>query len=83
LIWIGYWLRFNYSGASGVGGVSGVSGRGNRNKVRVSLEATGIYSLDLALALDAEADIEVAVLHPTDEDLPVGTQVLNPKRQPL
>jgi hypothetical protein len=51
--------------------------------VRVSLEATGIYSLDLALALDAEADIEVAVLHPTDEDLPVGTQVLNPKRQPL
>ncbi len=33
-------------------------------KVRVSLEATGIYSLDLALALDAEADIEVAVLNP-------------------
>jgi transposase len=33
-------------------------------KVRVSLEATGIYSLDLALALDAEASIEVAVLNP-------------------
>jgi transposase len=32
--------------------------------VRVSLEATGIYSLDLALALDAEAGIEVAVLNP-------------------
>jgi transposase len=32
--------------------------------VRVSLEATGIYSLDLALALDAEASIEVAVLNP-------------------
>jgi len=33
-------------------------------KVRVSLEATGIYSLDLALALDAEAYIELAVLNP-------------------
>jgi transposase len=33
-------------------------------KVRVSLEATGIYSLDLALALDREADIELAVLNP-------------------
>jgi transposase len=32
--------------------------------VRVSLEATGIYSLDLALALDAAASIEVAVLNP-------------------
>ena len=33
-------------------------------KVRVSLEATGIYSLDLALALDREASIELAVLNP-------------------
>jgi transposase len=33
-------------------------------KVRVSLEATGIYSLDLVLALDAGAGIEVAVLNP-------------------
>jgi transposase len=32
--------------------------------VRVSLEATGIYSLDLALALDAAAGMEVAVLNP-------------------
>ena len=32
--------------------------------VRVSLEATGVYSLDLALALDAAAGIEVAVLNP-------------------
>jgi transposase len=32
--------------------------------VRVSLEATGIYSLDLALALDATEGIEVAVLNP-------------------
>ncbi len=32
--------------------------------VRVSLEATGIYSLDLALALDAETSTEVAVLNP-------------------
>ena len=32
--------------------------------VRVSLEATGIYSLDLALALDAEAFIDLAVLNP-------------------
>jgi transposase len=31
---------------------------------RVSLEATGIYSLDLALALDAGPQIEVAVLNP-------------------
>jgi transposase len=33
-------------------------------KMRVSLEATGIYSLDLALALEAGAGIEVAVLNP-------------------
>ena len=32
--------------------------------VRVSLEATGIYSLDLALALDRAKGIEVAVLNP-------------------
>ena len=32
--------------------------------VRVSLEATGTYSLDLALALDAAAHIELAVLNP-------------------
>jgi transposase len=32
--------------------------------VRVSLEATGVYSLDLALALDAAADVELAVLNP-------------------
>lgn len=31
---------------------------------RVSLEATGIYWLDLGLALDAAADIECAVLNP-------------------
>lgn len=34
------------------------------SQVRVSLEATGIYSLDLALALDAEAYIELMVLNP-------------------
>lgn len=34
------------------------------SKVRVSLEATGIYSLDLALALEAAEGIEVAVLNP-------------------
>ena len=33
-------------------------------QVRVSMEATGTYSLDLALALDAEASIELAVLNP-------------------
>ena len=32
-----------------------------KTRVRVSMEATGIYSLDLALALDAEASIELAV----------------------
>src|ERR1700678_3863903 len=38
---------------------------GKRNAlVRVSLEATGVYSLDLALALDAEACIELMVLNP-------------------
>lgn len=36
----------------------------HNTQVRVSLEATGIYSLDLALALDAEASIELAVLNP-------------------
>jgi transposase len=36
----------------------------NQARVRVSLEATGIYSLDVALALDAAAGIEVAVLNP-------------------
>jgi transposase len=36
----------------------------NKSKVRVSLEATGIYSLDLALALDAAPHIELAVLNP-------------------
>ena len=35
-----------------------------KGPARVSLEATGIYSLDLALALDAAAGIEVAVLNP-------------------
>jgi len=33
-------------------------------QVRVSLEATGIYSMDLALALDATEYVEVAVLNP-------------------
>jgi transposase len=33
-------------------------------RVRVSLEATGNYSLDVALALDAAEGIEVAVLNP-------------------
>jgi len=33
-------------------------------RVRVSLEATGIYSLDLALALDRAPHIELAVLNP-------------------
>ena len=36
----------------------------NKARVRVSLEATGIYSLDLALALDAAPHIELAVLNP-------------------
>jgi transposase len=35
-----------------------------QTRVRVSLEATGIYSLDLALALDAAPQVEVAVLNP-------------------
>ena len=35
-----------------------------QGRVRVSLEATGIYSLDLALALDAAPEIEVSVLNP-------------------
>jgi transposase len=32
--------------------------------VRVSLEATGIYSLDVALALDEDGGVEVAMLNP-------------------
>jgi transposase len=35
-----------------------------KSPVRVSSEATGIYSLDLAFALDAAEGIEVAVLNP-------------------
>jgi transposase len=35
-------------------------------KARVSLEATGVYSLELSLALDAVAWIELAVLNPKD-----------------
>ena len=35
-----------------------------KSPVRVSLEATGVYSLDLAFALDAAKGIEVAVLNP-------------------
>jgi len=38
--------------------------RKRKAAARVSLEATGIYSLDLALALDAAEGIEVAVLNP-------------------
>lgn len=34
------------------------------DRVRVSMEATGTYSLDVALALDAAEGIEVAVLNP-------------------
>src|SRR6266568_2452588 len=34
------------------------------NRVRVCLEATGVYSLDLSLALQAARGIEVAVLNP-------------------
>lgn len=33
-------------------------------RVRVSMEATGIYSLDLALVLESEAGVELAVLNP-------------------
>jgi transposase len=33
-------------------------------RIRVSLEATGIYSLDVALALEGAAGVEVAVLNP-------------------
>jgi len=42
--------------------IAWLSNRGGA--VRVSLEATGIYSLDVALALDACPGIEVAVLNP-------------------
>ena len=34
------------------------------SRVRVCVEATGLYSLDLALALHAASGIEVAVLNP-------------------
>src|SRR6266849_10805216 len=38
--------------------------RKSKLPVRVSLEATGVYSLDLAFALDGAEGIEVAVLNP-------------------
>jgi transposase len=37
---------------------------GKKGRARVSLEATGIYSLDLALSLDEAEGVEVAVLNP-------------------
>jgi len=37
--------------------------------VRVCLEATGIYSLDLALALDAAPGVEVSVVNPRSAEL--------------
>ena len=49
--------------ASGHKALLGWLGKHNA-PVRVSLEATGIYSLDLALALNAAPHIEVAVLNP-------------------
>jgi transposase len=49
--------------ASGHGALSAWLKKRN-SQVRVSLEATGVYSLDLALALDAEAYIELMVLNP-------------------
>lgn len=49
--------------ASGHKALIGWLGR-RKAQVRVSLEATGIYSLDLALALDGAQGIEVAVLNP-------------------
>lgn len=49
--------------ASGHGALS-VWLKKRNSQVRVSLEATGIYSLDLALALDGEACIELMVLNP-------------------
>lgn len=36
----------------------------NQTRIRVCLEATGLYSLDLALALHAASGIEVGVLNP-------------------
>jgi transposase len=38
--------------------------RGGSKRVRVCLEATGIYHLQLALALDRAADLELMVLNP-------------------
>lgn len=35
-----------------------------KSKIRVSMEATGMYSLDLALALDEAPHVELAVLNP-------------------
>jgi transposase len=49
--------------ASGHKALIGWLGKG-KARARVSLEATGIYSLDLALALDAAPHIELAVLNP-------------------
>jgi transposase len=48
---------------SGHKALIGWLGKG-KARVRVSLEATGVYSLDLALALNAAPHIELAVLNP-------------------
>lgn len=47
-----------------VGHRSLIAWLGRRGPARVALGATGIYSMDLALALNAAADIEVEVLNP-------------------
>lgn len=51
------------NGATGHRALIGWLGK-TAGRARVSLEATGVYSLDLALALDAAEGIEVAVLNP-------------------
>src|SRR5258708_20795015 len=52
-----------------------------RAQVRVCLEATGLYSLDVALALHAAAGIEVAVLNPKKGN-PLAAPLCRPQTDP-
>src|SRR5258707_8406536 len=58
----------------------------NGTPVRACLEATGLYSLDLALALHAASEIEVAVFYPQKGDPvapPLGPRKTDPPPPPV
>jgi hypothetical protein len=49
--------------------LSKVSVRSGEAQVRIGVEATGTYSLDLTLALDADEQVQLMVINPRDAAL--------------